>query len=267
MGGYFEEMARERSEELVVAVGYLLAIGLAETLTVWADPRLGLVLYSLILLALFFHAAFGRKNKVGRLCLALALVPLIRIVSLAMPLGEFHPLGRYVVVTAPLFIAAVLVIYYLALRPREIGLGLGRGPLGLLGYLPIVLTGFPFGLMEYHILKPPPLVNPLTPAQLGIAALVLSLCTGFLEELIFRGILLHLSRDLFGDWAGVLYVSLLFSVLHLRYLSWLHGLLAVTVGLFFGWVVLKTRTIYSVSLAHGFTNIVVFLLAPLWFAR
>lgn len=66
-------------EDPVVAVGCLLAAGLAETLAVWADPRLGLILHGLVLLALFFYAAFDSEGKVGRLCLVLALVPLIRI--------------------------------------------------------------------------------------------------------------------------------------------------------------------------------------------
>jgi hypothetical protein len=64
----------------VVAVGCLLAAGLTETLAVWADPGLGLILRGLVLLALFLCAAFDRGGKVRRLCLALALVPLIRIV-------------------------------------------------------------------------------------------------------------------------------------------------------------------------------------------
>jgi membrane protease YdiL (CAAX protease family) len=254
-------------EHFAVAVGYLLAIGLAETLTVWVNPRLGFVLYSLILLVLLFQAAFSRQRTMGRLCLALVLIPLMRIVSTPLSLGAFHPIGRYLVVMVPLFGAAALVIYYLALRPGQIGLGLGKGPFGLLGYLPVILTGLPLGLAEYYILKPAPLVNPPTSAQVGIAVLVLSLCTGFFEELLFRGILLHVSRDLLGDWASVLYASLLFGMLQLGYRSGPHVLLVLAANLFFGWVVLKTRTIYSVSLAHGLTNTVVFLLAPLWFAR
>jgi hypothetical protein len=191
----------------------------------------------------------------------------MRSLSTSLPLSAFHPLGQYLVVTVPLLGAGILVTYYLTLRPKQIGLGLGRGSFGLLGLLPVALTGVPLGLAEYHILKPALLVNSPTPAQVGMAVLVLSLCTGFVEELLFRGILLHVSRDLLGDWASVLYVSLLFGVLQLGYRSALHVLLALVVNLFFGWVVLKTRTIYSVGMAHGLTNIVAFILAPLWFAR
>ena len=252
--------------KLVVAIGYLFAIGLSEILTVLGNPRVGLVFYSLILLGLFFHAAFGKGDKVRRFCLALTLVPLIRIVSLSMPLGEFHPLIWYLLAVVPLFVGTILVIYYLALLPAQVGLGFGKGLVAVLGHFSVTLTGFLFGFVGYHILKPFPLVSSSTPIQLIIAVLVLLFGIGFIEELIFRGILLHTSREVLGEWAGLFYVSALFGVLQLGYLSWSHALSAISAGLLFGWIVLRTRTIYSVGLAHGFTNIAVFLLASLQFS-
>jgi membrane protease YdiL (CAAX protease family) len=254
--------------QLAVAIGYLLAIGLAETVTLRTDPRWGFALYGLILLTLFFHAAFSRERRTRRLCLGLILVPLTRIVGLAVPLGAFHPLGRYLAVTLLLCVAAALTIHYIALRPGKIGLGLGEGLAGWrwLAHLAVALTGLPLGLVETHILKPAPLVDPPVAAHLGAAALALALLTGFLEELIFRGVLLRVCRDPLGNWTGVLYVSLLFGVLQLGLHPWPQVLLALAVNLFFGWVVLKTRTIYSVSVAHGFINAVVFLAPALWLA-
>jgi membrane protease YdiL (CAAX protease family) len=35
-------------------------------------------------------------------------------------------------------------------------------------------------------------------------------------------------------------------------------------SLFFGWLVLKTREIYTVSLIRGFTNVVFLIIAPMW---
>lgn len=256
----------ERLDGRVVAYMYLLGIGLAETLTVWAVPALGFILYSLILLAFFLQAAFDPEAKVRRLCLALSLIPLLRVVDFSIPLDGFQPLGQYLVLTAALLAAASLVIHYLAVRPEQIGLELGKEPFGLAGYLPVVLITAPLGFIEYQLLKPPPLVNLLTPVSSIIAVEVVSLCLGFVETLIFYGIVLQVSRDLLGNRASVLYVSLLFGVLQIGHLSWPYGLLVFTISLFFGWIVLKTHTIYAVSLARGFT-IFYLLLAPMLLAR
>jgi hypothetical protein len=63
--------------------------------------------------------------------------------------------------------------------------------------------------------------------------------------------------------AGVLYVALVFALLHLGYKSLADLLFVFGVGLIFGYVVLKTRSILGVTLSHSLTNVTLFLLAPL----
>jgi membrane protease YdiL (CAAX protease family) len=256
----------ERLDGRVVAYTYLLGIGLAEAYTVWAEPGLGFVFHSLVLAMLLLQAAFDPEDEVRRLCLALALIPLIRIMGFSLPWGDFDPLSRHLILTTAALAAVGVVIRYLALRPAQIGLGLGKEPFGLVGYLPVVLMALPVGLIEYKFLEPLPLIDRLTPIPSIVAMEVASLGIGFAETLIFYGIVLHVSRDVLGDRASVLYVALLFGVLQIGYLSWQYGVLAFTTSVFYGWAVLKTRTIYAVSLAQGFTMFYV-LLAPLLLAR
>ena len=110
---------------------------------VWVDPRLGLILHSIILLVLMAEAAFDREAKFGRFCLALTLLPLMRIVSLAVPLYRFHPLAWQLLVAAPLFLAIFVIISYLSLRREQIGLRFELGPFGLM------FIGLPLGLAVY----------------------------------------------------------------------------------------------------------------------
>jgi membrane protease YdiL (CAAX protease family) len=51
-------------------------------------------------------------------------------------------------------------------------------------------------------------------------------------------------------------------VLHVGWLSILDLLFVFSIGLFFGFVVLKTGSIMGVSISHGITNVVLFLVAP-----
>ena len=70
--------------------------------------------------------------------------------------------------------------------------------------------------------------------------------------------------ETFG-WRGIIYISLLFAVLHMGFLSWLDVVFVFAVALFFSWVVKKTGSLFGVTLSHGITNIVLFLIAPFFF--
>ena len=63
---------------------------------------------------------------------------------------------------------------------------------------------------------------------------------------------------------GLLYVALLFAVLHIGYRSVLDVVFVFGVALLFGWVAEATWSLLGVTLAHGVTNIVLFLIMPFW---
>ncbi len=60
-------------------------------------------------------------------------------------------------------------------------------------------------------------------------------------------------------------MSLLFAVLHIGFLSLIDVVFVFAVALFFGWVVKKTGSLLGVTLAHGITNILLYLVVPFLF--
>ena len=68
-----------------------------------------------------------------------------------------------------------------------------------------------------------------------------------------------------GSWWGIIYISLLFAVLHMGFLSLIDLAFVFLVALFFGWVVKKTGSLFGVTLAHGITNILLYLVVPFFF--
>ncbi len=64
---------------------------------------------------------------------------------------------------------------------------------------------------------------------------------------------------------GIVYVSLLFSIVHLIHRSAIDIACVFVITLFFGWVVKKTGSLFGVTLAHGITNIMLFLVLPFFF--
>jgi membrane protease YdiL (CAAX protease family)/LysM repeat protein len=217
----------------------------------------GLALHGLVLMALLLHASVWARGAFRRFLLSLALAPLIRLLSLSLPLPSFPFVYWYMVVGAPLFLAAFVAARMGGVNARMIGLSVQRPLVQLL----VALTGFGLGYLEYLILRPDPLVPELTFQQILAPALILLVFTGFLEELIFRGLLQYASLRVYGR-LGLVYVAIIFAVLHIGYRSAFDLAFVFVVALFFGWITQRTGSILGVTLAHGLTNIALYLIFP-----
>lgn len=236
---------------------YLALLSLAEVLTTYAPPILGLVTHAILLLALLLHVGLSNDAAMRALLLTLCVAPLIRMLSMGLPLARMPQIAWYAVVSAPLFLACWLLIRTLGYTRADLNLRFGRpGP-----QLAIMLIGLVLGITEYAILRPAPLVAALTWQQLVLPALILLICTGFSEELIFRGIMQRAAYTAMGRWA-IVYVAAVFAVLHMGYRSFPDVLFVFVVGVIFGWIVARTGSLLGVTLAHGMTNIVLFLVMP-----
>ncbi len=128
----------------------------------------------------------------------------------------------------------------------------------------IAASGTLLGLVEYLILRPAPLVEDLSWQTALLPSFILLVTTGLVEEFIFRGVLQKTAVDLLGRW-GIVYVSVIFAVMHIGFLSVLDIVFVMGAGLYFGYVVHKTGSILGVTLAHGATNIMLFIVCPLLF--
>ena len=253
-------VGRDRRSVLTVALVYLAAITANELLTTYLEPRLGLVLHGGLLLILLLHTAFAWETRARDLMLTLSFAPLIRLLSLSLPLFNFPLVYWYLITSVPLFVAVAIALRTLHYTRDDIGVSLR----GLLLQIPMGVMGVLFGYLEYHILAPKPLVKAFTWQQLWLPALILMVSTGFAEELIFRGVMQRAAQDALGGFS-VLYVAILFAVLHVGYKSFLDIVFVFAVAIIWGYIVEKTRSILGVSLAHGVTNVVLFLVAPFWF--
>ena len=241
----------------LIALAYLAGITVAEVLTTLGPPRLGLVAHASLMLVLLLHAARVEGKREQAFLVALAFAPLIRLLSLSLPLSGIPILYWYLIISVPLFAALLVAAPTLGLRWRDMGLNVRRWGL----QLAIGLSGLAFGAVEYFILQPDPLAPAFEWTALWWPALILLVSTGLLEEMIFRGLIQYTAAGPLGLWA-VGYAAVLFAVLHAGYHSLLDIVFVLAVGLFFGWVVHRTRSLLGVTIAHGLTNIVLFLVMP-----
>jgi len=238
---------------------YFLAITSAELLTVYLQPLVGVVCHGVILVALLVQSAFAPDVPQRNLLVGLALVPLIRIVSLSLPLVQVPQMYWYPIIYAPLLAATVAVMWVVGLKPSDVGLVRHDWRFQiLLG----VATGLVYGGLEYMILKPEPLIAGFTLQQIWLPAVILLAATGFVEELMFRGVLQRLAEPAMGSWGGMIYVSLIFAILHVGFFSLLDVIFVLFVALFFAYAVKRTGSLVGVTLSHGIANTLLYLVMP-----
>ena len=242
------------------AVAYLLVIGAVEAVTMFLHPLWGLIGHAVVLATVIVRSSQISEMSYRRLVLSLALVPLVRIVDLSMSLSllTVPVAGRFAIVYTPMLVASIVVMRILGYGRDDVGLNFKSLPL----QLGLASSGLLLGWVEYLILKPEAMITQLTWSEVLPLALILMVFTGLTEEFAFRGVLQRSAMGVFGGWRGIVYVSLLFAIMHMGFQSVLDVVFVFGVAMFFGWVVKKTGSLFGVSLAHGITNVMLFLILP-----
>lgn len=249
----------QRPATFVLAT-YLGLLVVAELLAAGLTPLahgFGVWLHALLLLALLGHSVLS-EEEASELYLAMAILPLIRVLSFVMPLWLTDQAGWFAMVNLPLIIGTVVAARILGYSRYALGLRWGWWPVQLM----IAASGIPLGYVERLIIQPPPLVPSLEWQVILWPAISLILFTGLSEELLFRGVLQQAAIKALGAWPGILFVSLMFGAMHIGWHSALDVLFVTVVGAFFGFAVYRTGSIFGVTLAHGLVNIMLFIILP-----
>lgn len=254
--------ASGRRANIIPAVALLLAIAVTEVVTGFVGFGAGLLLH-LALLTLFLTLAAVLKNQRWRaLLLILALVPLLRVIDLATPLGGVLQPFWLPLTAIPFFGAVVSITNVLDLTPPSLGLQPAL-PESMSLECAVAMSGIGVGMIEWWILRPAPIVAwGSLPLLLLVAALLL-VCTGFLEALLFQGFIQHAAGALLGSGGGILFTAGVFGLLHIGWQSPLEIVFAFGVGLYFGLVRWLTGSVLGISLGHGVAVIMLFMVLPL----
>jgi membrane protease YdiL (CAAX protease family) len=271
---------------------YLIFIALAEITVAYVSPQAGIFVHIIILCLLFVHSGFISKDKMSvnklqwliikdkkkpsslvqtlidkraklsALLLSLTLVPLIRILSLVMPLSNFPRIQWFIIIGVAVYLAFLVLVIQQKINIKECGLQLPTKK-----HIPleigIILLGIPLGFAEYYILRPAPFIDSFSIGNIIVAVMILFIATGLMEEVIFRGLLQKKSADILGIWPGILFITLIFAVLHIGNLSLLDVLLVFSIGGLYAVVVKTTKTVIGVSISHTLVNVFLFIICPL----
>jgi membrane protease YdiL (CAAX protease family) len=243
---------------IIIPVYVALIIGV-ELMGAFVAIVPGTIGQALLILTLLGHSVLQEKASYRRALPVLSLIPLLRLLSLTMPIKQVPQIYWYVLIGVPLLLAVFLTVRFLEIPWTTFGLRPFTWPPQIM----IGLHGFPLSLIAYLLVQPKPLVAN-DQFELIIAAVILVIFSGFTEEIIFRGLVQEITSEIFGN-SGIFYSSLLFAVVYIGSLSLQYLLFIGLVGLFLGWCVKRTGSIWGVVMAHSLLNIGMLLLWPiLW---
>jgi membrane protease YdiL (CAAX protease family) len=240
----------------------------AEAVIVYVDVTMGLVLDAVLLFSIMSHYVagihrlpsdrFGRSPEEQLLDVlpALALVPLLRILSLTVPVDGASEITWQAMVGVPLVIAAALTIRALRLPAGWVGLDLSLWR----GQLQIALAGVPLSLSAYVILRPEEIAAIGSPGWV-VGVPVVILFSGLALELVFRGLLQRALSEVLGR-VGIALTCALFAATFLGTESAGYVAFMGLVGALFGWSFHRTGSIMGISLAHGLLNVGLLLIWP-----
>lgn len=225
----------------LLVYGSLIVI--AEVVLLVISIEVGALIHAGILFGLAAHNTFSHTPKDPQLP-ALMLLPLIRLLSIVMPVAELDLQYWYALTGIPALIGAVLVMRAMRVSPSALGLGRPRWPavdavmasMGIpIGLILVSTAGATAGLQGDF--------TPISFLVIVIPSVVV------LEELVFRGILQHVAAIRSPN-ISILIPNVLYATM---YLGSGNGPLALAMGgmgVLFSAMVARTGSLWGVLGAH-----------------
>ncbi|MBM4240664.1 MAG: tetratricopeptide repeat protein [Euryarchaeota archaeon] len=245
-------------KDTVIFIFYLIALVGAEFLTTYYSMKIGLLIHSILLFTLLIHSSLHGSYSYSNLLRSMMVLPMIRIIGLSIPIMQVKPLYWFPIISIPLFAASFVIMKTQRINRERVGLILGN----IKVQLAIASTGIILGVIEYFILKPKPLIPIFNLQWLLLGTAIIIISTGLAEELLFRGLIQKNAENVLGRMFGLLYVSLLFTSLHVGWESFIDLIFVFSVSMFYGYAFQRTRSLFGITLSHGLSNTVLFLISP-----
>jgi membrane protease YdiL (CAAX protease family) len=209
-----------------------------------------------LLLVILFAWRPGARS--APLLPVLALVALVRPISLAAVAPSLPPLAWYALAGLPLLVGAMLATRLLEEPVRELHLRIQQPWVDAA----VAAAGPSAGLVGYLLLTPAAFLGQPNPISYAVMVAVLIVFGGLVEELIFRGLVLNAAVQALGDEVmGVAVTAALSMALYWGSGSIPYMLFMGLVGGALGLALLRGASLWGVALSHGLMLVTMALLA------
>lgn len=246
------EVLNKHGLDLMVPISLII---LAELLIFFGQMKAALAIHSITLLLLILSAVYIEN----RIYPALMLLPLFRLLNIAMPVFFQLTLYSYPLVYAPMFLPIYLIMKEKMFSWSEVGMTAK----GFWFFLPLALAvGLALGWGEYRVLQTGVLIPDFSIWSILSLTITMTLFVGLVEEFVFRSALQTVMEERLGAIVGLVVASILFGFMHSGYHIPLELLYVSFAGVVFGLLFWITRSLPVIALSHGITNVSLFLVAP-----
>jgi uncharacterized protein len=243
---------------------YLAAAIFAELALLVSAVATALIDSAVIVIALT-HFGWAQRSPLAigepgvRLLPAVALIPLMRMLSLTLPIPDLPPLAWLGLIATPLLLAIGATARLTRVGVRQMGIA----PLAVpwTGVIVVILS-VPIGVLVGWISPATIPVASDAPWMAAVAAATLVGAAAIPEELVFRGLLQPLLHNAIGGLAPFLAAAAFAAT----YIGWQSpALVAVMagVGLMYGIELARSRSLWPAILGHSALVLAAAFLSPL----
>jgi membrane protease YdiL (CAAX protease family) len=258
-----KEKSKSRKLRIFTAIPVLF-IALAELLIFSGRIETAVYVHIGILISLSLSSVFIKDSEVNKIHQALMLLPVLRLISLAMPTFFEFTLYKFIFVYGSMAIPVAVIVINQRHSLEQIGISMKN--IGAYIVLSVPL-GFLLGLGEYLTIRTESMIPDLTFVNLLQLTFVMVFFVGLVEEVIFRSILQNRLKQALSVQESLLITSILFGLMHSGYGTFNEILYTCLVGFIMGLAFYKTKSLPFIALLHGFVNVFLFGILPLYFDR
>ena len=232
---------------LWVVIGYSSIIVLAELSSSFVGAVPGALLDAAFVPLILAHFVLRPDAPHRRMFPALALVALLRTLSIAAVVPRLPEYTWYAAVGLPVLAGAFLASRLTDEPAERMGVSVWRLKFDVV----LTILGFPAGFLGYLLLRPAALLTDADPASVLAAMIVLAIFGGFLEEVVYRGVLQAVAVDAFGSRrAGILFTATLGA-----WMYWGSGSLPFMIaiwllGLGYGVALMRGASLWGIAASH-----------------
>lgn len=236
-------------------------IMLAELLLLVGQHYLSIWMHVGIILCLPLASVYFHNRELTMVFQALMLLSLLRLVNISMPVFFETTLYIFIFIYAPLIIPIYIVLnaqdFQFSFRISD-EMKKDRVKYSFIA----VIVALAIAQGEYAIIKAGYLIPDLSFMSLLQLSIVMIIFVGLIEEIIFRYILQTRLQQTLGIWPALLIASALFGVMHSGYGTIYEVLMTTIAGLVIGYIYIRTRSLYLITMIHGLTNVFLFGIIP-----
>jgi membrane protease YdiL (CAAX protease family) len=208
----------------------------------------GAVLQAALVPILLAHFVANERTHYRKLLPVLALIAMLRVLSVAAAVPRLPMVTWYVTVGGALLIAEILATRLVDEPWERLSFALRRPVLDVA----LTAVGIPAGFIGFLLLRPEPLIPHAGPLVVLVGIVSLVIFGAFTEEFLFRGLLQSVAIDTFGiSRLGVVYAATIGAVMYLGSGSLPYTLAIGVYGLLLGTAIAHGGSVWGATASHS----------------